>query len=338
MDIETDIIATLDYIDPERWRHQRILTVLEDQVRSLRERLLPREGSAALARLVWRVAPTLSETEALQLARDYILGAGSGKLAAEGRILELFYAYIDKSERLSASRQFFERQKTIQEEEAEIQAKLAGLRWKGSGSLESQPLEQKLLELSIEKACAISPMGPEPYARAAEERARQGAACDAKRQEQAFEKLFDLFGPPPARPSPLPGARQAFVPRGTTGPAEPFWNPSAVIQELQELKRKLAAIGQVEPTLAPSPSSPAGTIPELAQIREHLETLRQDFSQIKRVPAAEGGTPGLSSDQVEAMVREALARASGPGGPLLPSQTILPAKKKDDPRGGVIEI
>ncbi len=345
MDLEDELIATLDYIDPERWQRQRILSVLEGQVRSLRDRLPARQGTAALGRLLYRSFPSLTDSEAMQLAWDYFFSTGVSRMVVEGRVLEIFYAYIDRSERLAACRRFAERQNAIRKEEEKIQVKLAEMRWMGAPPVMSQSLEEKLLELSVEKAYTILPMPAEEYNLAVEERRRRAGDCDAMRREGTFEKIFDLMGPPPAEKPhglfdphvPAPGAAPA-APGGAGGALD----AGSLVRELQDLKKQLAGLrvpDQAPPAATPVPVVPAAALPapEIDVLKGELESLKRNMEHMRAAAPPAGG---VSQDQIDAMVREAMERSGGtaPGAPPpVSGEAILPAKKKD-PRGGIIEI
>lgn len=342
MSLEDDIVAALDYIDPDRWQRQRILTVLEEQVRCVADNYPPREAAGILCRVVARAAPALSDAEVLQVARDYLDGRGMGRLGAEGRIVEMLYAYADRSERLSACRRFAERQKAILDEEKEIQAALAAHRWKGERGPDVEALEQRLWALSAEKACATPPMLPEEYKRETEARARVVGACERKRAERVFEQLYDLYGPPPPRdrssgawgdrPTP-PESRRAAAP-SPAPPAAAVSEP--LLAELRDLKKRLADLAAVPVPPAADPAPSPVDAAAVARLREELDALRQEVR--RREAPAPSAPAALSPERIEEMIREALARAGAGGDPAAQIQTILPAKKKDDPRGDVIEI
>lgn len=341
MDLEDELIATLDYIDPDRWQRQRILSVLEGQVRGLRDRLPPRQGAAVLGRLLYRSFPSLTDSEAMQLAWDHFFSAGVSRMVVEGRILEIFYAFIDRSERLAACRRFAERQSAIRKEEDKIQVKLAEMRWMGAPPMMSQPLEEKILELSVEKAYTILPMPAEEYNLAVEERRRRAADCDAIKREGTFEKIFDLMGPPPAeKPHGLFDTHGPHAPVAGGGPGAPggALDAGSLVRELQELKRQLAGIRAPEPAAPSVPAGgPAATLsPDLDALKGELESLKRNMEHMRAAAPPSAG--GVSRDQIDAMVRDAIDRA-GPiaAPPPVPGEAILPARKKD-PRGGIIEI
>lgn len=336
MDLEDELIATLDYIDPDRWQRQRILSVLEGQVRGLRDRLSPREGVGVLGRLLYRSLSSLTDSEAAQLAWDYFFGAGVSRMVVEGRVLEIFYAYIDRSERLVSCRRFAQRQEAIRKEEEKIQVKLAEIRWMGAPPVMSQPLEEKLLELSVEKAYTILPMPAEEYNFAVEERRRRAAEVDVRKREGTFEKIFDLMGPPPQKHgTALPRLDMGLSAAPGAAAGSETLDPGSLVRELQELKRQLAGIQIPEPAAAaPAAQAEPSVAPDLEKLKGDLESLKRDMSRMNpaSLPA------GVSQEKIDQMVREAIERA-GPAAapPPVPGEAILPARKKD-PRGGIIEI